>query len=531
MRRPKPSYTRHNRGVVAPIATAIAERIGGGASALAGVVPPLEPVVPEVIDLVAKLGQSNMTGQGIAAEAPDASAVALFYGTGGISTYVEPEGEANTGSMCPAFSVEWNARTGRKVVWVEAAQSGTPLLPDAVGTNWSPSGTLRAQAVERINNAIAAINESPYYTLGNVDILWAQGENDANNYNGTTISRAAYTPALSDLADYMKAEVPELRTFGVILLGGNCTAGGGVEAMEASHINYELIRKAQVDAEASNPLIKVLYPGAYSGVALAEYSDGIHWKQAMLNKAGECAAMQLDDPQPYAAITPFLGSTNYSDSTTTAKGSRSANHTTTVGTTLVVVAVSNSRIANAASFSSSVTFGGVAMKKCAFAQSSSATPAGRAGASMFYIDVATYGGSLSGITASIVVTTSNNSNIISWCAIDAKDVELAAHEGGQFPAGTTSDTGTAVMYTYCPTLIVTCGSAIADSAAARTATFTGATELMDSGLSNGTRAGMIAVGYSVEAAAVDRTISIQWSSTLTQCAVCSVAFRRKVAGE
>lgn len=488
------------------------------------------PQTSDVVDLFIVCGQSNAEGRGTSALSPIGQAG--IYITGSTITpppMTDPVGGANTGSMWPAFSNEWAIQTGRKSAFVECAVGGTAILDDA-GGQWGASGTLRAAAVAACNSAISAINDSAY-TLGGVYFLWAQGEQEASTLNGTTITGALYEQALEDLAAYFKGEVGAMVTMGVIQTGGADEIEFGVATMSATSNGHQTIRRAQENACADSANLTMLYRGTYSFIGRRLMKDGVHYNQAGLNLAGKCAARELANPAAEPdAISPYISSTAYPDASFGSRATRSADHTTDAATTMLVLAVMAQREANQL-FVVAASFGGVSMRLLATANSKSATP-GSVVVSLFYLDASLYGASLSSVTASIQVTAAFNCSMIDWCAINAKDVELAESEYGFFPAGTTASAGAVTMNTYQPALVVTVAGSAATSSSALTNTFTNATELMDHGLTNGSRSAQIAVGYSAESAAlVDQSITATWTAACTQIAVASVAFRKRIIGE
>lgn len=497
------------------------EFVGGGA-----------PIVPVDVDIFLVAGQSNAQGRGTAAQSP-AAPTGVYSDGSSFSALADPVGGANTGSMWPSFANEWFAQTGRRAVICEYAQGGTGLI-HLTDPNWSPTGVMRQGAADLLRNTITAVDASPLYTRQNVYVLWVQGESDAQNINGTTVTQALYKDALIDLAEFFADEIPEMETFGVIMIGGTAATNGSVRSMDVQSQYFQQIRKAEYDADADSELITVLYPGLYTAIYRDYMLDALHPEQPMLNIAGKTAAAQLANPQAFGAIDPFIASESFPDSNATAKSSRTVSHTTAANTSCLVVAVAAHRLASGATFTLTATYNGVAMKQAAYAVSTGSTPNNRSMATVFVLDDALYGSSLANVTANIVVTAvTNTANVIGICAIDAKDVAVPSSEAGAFStASISTDTLAATLNTFAPSLVVTVAAPAAASASALTATGTGTTEIMDSGQSNGTRAGMTFVGYSEEADPLtDKAISVQSSATLQYGALCVVALRQKVYGE
>jgi hypothetical protein len=482
-----------------------------------------------VADLFVIVGQSNAEGRGTSASSP-ASPTGIAVSTSGVITepLADPVGGASTGSMWPAFANAWNASTGRHAAICEAATGGTALLPDQAGSNWSPSGSLRAAAVSAANAAIAAIDASAY-TLGNVYFVWCQGEQDATTINGTTITGPLYNTALQALAAYFKAQVPSMASMAVIQSGGEFDA--------TDEPGYAAIRQAQDDACTASADLVMVYRGAYSFAARAWMGDNVHWSQPGLNVAGTAAARALDagGASAPAAAPAVLAATPYIDTVYTATVGRSVTHTAATGTKTLVVALSILRPESNTTFlSTGVTFGGVPMTLVRIERASQSTsPAGRATAAIYYLTETAYGSSLSGASAAIDVSVAVSSNIISWAVLDldAEVVPEAFYSSG--PTNVTTDTGSLNVTTSAPALVVGVGSLVASSTTPLTATLTNLTEVADGGASNGTtRSGQTVVGHAAETAAVlQKTYSATWTAAGSGLAWVVAAFRQVIDGE
>lgn len=485
------------------------------------------------VDIFIIVGQSNSVGQGSSASSPIAANGLYIAGGGAISSpLADPVGTANTGSAWPSFSNEWFNQTGRRSAFIEAASVGTALLPNASG-QWSPAGTLRALAVTAANTAIAAIPAAGY-TLGSVYFLWAQGETDAANYNGSTITGPIYNTALQALADYFKAQIPSMVCMGVSQTGISQTGAGTMRIVDSTDSSWMLIRQAQADAVAADANLKMLFIGAYAFGPQGKQASGLHYYQTGYNTMGVCIAKQLASPVSPGAISPFLASVSYPDTNFTATSTRTDAHTTAAGTTLIIVTLAVGISTNNTQRTATVTFGGVAMLFCGDVEAFTFGVAsdGRSQSMMYYIDAATYGGSLAGITQNIVSTVSSISQVLALCAINAKDVAVVDQVAGIFPSPVGAAAATVSISTFAPTLIVTLGVASSLSAAALTCALTNSTKIMDSGASNATNSNQMVVGYSAEATTVNaKGITATWSANVLSASVLSVAFRAKVAGE
>ena len=336
----------------------------------------------EPLDLFVIVGQSNAEGRGNSSSSPAVTNGAYISGSTITPTLADPVGGASTGSMWPAFANEWFAQTGRWPAFVESATGGTALIPDQAGSNWSPSGTLRGNAVTAANQAIAAIAASTTFAPANVYFVWAQGEQESETINGTTITGPLYEQALEDLAAYFKAQIPSMAQMFVIRTGSRND--------RASAANWAAIRTAQENACNDSANLRMVYRGTYSFAADARamMADSVHYNQSGLNIAGKCAAREASKSSPTAepAAPTLLATETFMDTDyTTTASSRTVSHTTASGTKMVVVAVATGRASNNTNTTSSVTFGGVAMTKLASAAGANASPAGRSDVSIWTI--------------------------------------------------------------------------------------------------------------------------------------------------
>lgn len=525
--RPNPSFSLGNRGVVAPIVAGIAEQ-----GVVTDIVSATGILTRTQVRIKQPLGQSNAEGRGTAAQAPDASGAGYYFNpaTGTVTPLVEPVGGAQTGSMWSADALAYYNATGIKTVYVENALTGAPLLPDVAGANWSPSGSLRAEAQADLLACIEAV-DARFERVG-VEVVILQGENDAIN----GVAEATYEAAYDEWIDSYVAAVPEIDHVYCIPITGYGTGGGLVRGMDATSLAFQAIRRAQFSVGNSNPNASIAYPGMYAGLSRGYQIDAVHTGQTGLNIAGEAQALQRFDPQAALPVSAILGSQTFTDTTTTGKMSRAATPTVPPGTKCIAIAIATQRLTQAAGYTISATLGkaggDVTMNAAAYAQSSSSSPACRTHAGIRYLNESDYGLPFSGLTTEqITVTGTSSQNMIDFCVFYLAEEMVPDSEGGQFPAGTASATGAASLQTFAPAIVITAGSAAAASASPLTATFTGATETMDHSLSTGTRAGVGLAGYSVEAVPVSKTVSILLSGTPDHFAVCSVALRRKVAGE
>lgn len=483
---------------------------------------------PMGIDLFLIAGQSNAEGRGDSSLSPDAPNGRYISGSTITSPLADPVGGASTGSMWPAFSNEWYAQTGRLSAFVESATGGTALLPDTAGTNWSPSGSLRAGAVAAANTAIAAISASPDYSLGNVYFVWSQGEQDAAN--GAT--SANYEAALEAIAAYFKAQVPQMVTMGVVQTGWDANTPSSIAA-------YAEIRSAQDAACTDSANLAMLYRGTHSFWAAnpLRMSDSVHYTQDGYNLAGKCAARELViGPSAIPAAPAVVVSTAYADASYSSKSSRTVSHTTNAGThALYVPLVILRNDTNAAQTVGGVTFNGVAMTEVGNVSAAGGVGLGYARVALYRLDETAYGGSLAGVTANLVVSASGGAvvRMIDFAVYETDKVGIADYIGKYNPSPANVASASAVSTSNAPGLWITVGASCAAGGTPLTATFTGATEVMDHGLANSgaTRVGQMVVGHSSEALTVNKSVSINWGTSCETMAIATFVLRGKISGE
>lgn len=493
-------------------------------------------LLPMDVFLIA--GQSNAEGRGTTGDASPSTVQYYIDGSSIVYPLADPVGGALNASMWPAFANEWLAQTGRRAAFVEGATGGTALLAaaDTGSGNWSPTGTQRASAVSTFNTAIAAIDGAPDHTLGNVYVVWVQGEADAQAVNGSTVTGALYKQALIDLCDYFDANIT-----------------GGIEEMLVVRsgrrndllfpAGFAEIRAAQDAACADHAKLRMIYRGAYSfnyaGQRLME--DTLHWNRTALNRAGKAgaraAATLTDDPAVPTAPT-LLASQAFVDTNVTAATSSTNSHTTASGTKMLVVAFAVARTTQSNTNSlTGVTFNGVAMTRMnapspGTTAAANTSPAGRTDIAIFGLTETEYGGTLSGVTANIVATSTLSSQINSVAAfnLDAEaicDVSYA----NTLTGGTTGTTLTFDVTTGQPGLLIGVASSVASSASALTWTLAGLTEIGDGGASDGTKSGQVAFGHESVGEVSGATITATASGTMDSGAFLVASFRKKLDGE
>lgn len=493
---------------------------------------PLEAAISkQIIDVDIGVGQSNMVGHGNSALSPECPTGLYIEGSTISSPLNDPVGDAATGSMVPALGNEYNVQTGRRLAYVAQAVGGTSLLAAADGGqgNWSPTGTLRAAAVAAANDAIAAISASGLYAVGRVRFLWCGGEADSEAVNGTTVTGALYSPALVTLADYLKAQVPEMERMDVIRTGTNTYAA-------TTHAKWLEIRQAQEAACTDSDNLRMVYRGASSFTALGYKADTEHWNQTGLNITGKCSGREQAKETETAALTApaYLASSTHSYiDPSVAVASHTHSHTTAVGTKTLIVAAQAHRYSNSGlQTGGTLTANGVAMTRLRTVGAGGTTPAGKDIVSIFAMTETEYGAPLGGVTFSLVHTPSSSQPQLQMAAVDVdKECVLDWYVDGSITGGATGSSIAATMNATLPSFVIGVASSTSAGTTPTTAIIAGMTELLDGGGNNATNSGQAVIGYKTMSESVGEDTGITFSGTVGSAAFTVVGFRAKIDGE
>lgn len=480
----------------------------------------------EPVDVFVIVGQSNAEGRGDSGTSPDATDTGLYFDGASFTELADPVGGASTGSMWPAWANEWHALTGRRAVFVESAKGSTRLLDYGMlpGDTWASGGSLRGAAASDAQDVVTALAASNDYQLANLYFVWCQGEGDAENLDGSHTA-AMYEQGLEDLATYFKGQVPEMVSMAVVRSGSNVNDA-------TKDAGYLAVREAQEDACDDSTLLTMAYRGTYSFRTLNYHIDGNHWSQAGLNLAGKCGARGLNSPESRDVLATIGAPDAYTDTDySTTATSKTESHTTDANTKCLIVAASCIRGNSTTTFlTSSITFNGVPMTLVR-EQADNGTTACRAVSAVYFLDEATYGGSLSGITANIVVTATVACNTINFAAFNSVDDLYIGYANS---ANMSGDLAAVSLdyYTGDPSLTVAVYGSAAASAAALTHTLSGVTEVLDAGGSNGTRSTQTVIGYAQDAAPYGpRAITATASATCNCGSLVVASFRQRWNGE
>ncbi|MDH5721826.1 MAG: sialate O-acetylesterase [Alphaproteobacteria bacterium] len=251
--------------------------------------------LPKAYDFFLIAGQSNAEGRGASASAPAVTKGAgyLADGAGNITALADPVGGAITGSAWPAFANEWFARTGRSAVFIEQATGGAGLLAATGSPNWSTTGTLYGASVTAANNALSDLANIFTPDISSINVLWAQGETDAVNINGTTITAALYQTELETLIANYKTDLG-INYFFISEIGRQ---NDGLLDTEHSDIG-----NAQLSAAANISYAYVVFADAKYFPEESKMTDNLHYNQAGLNEMGTIMARAASNP--LALFTP-----------------------------------------------------------------------------------------------------------------------------------------------------------------------------------------------------------------------------------
>lgn len=247
--------------------------------------------LPQTVDLMLAMGQSNMRGKGLASQGVAAATRAGYWYADDNSFPVakDPVYGADTGSALPAFANEWQARTGRTAVFVQRAIGGSALIPsaDSGNGNWNKTGgTLYATAISGVAAARQALSTYSVFGTNRTFMLWAQGERDAqalDSGNGG-VTEATYTAALNTLIADLRAELAGGLTHSFIFELGTHSEGLG----EAS---WAIIRAAQGTVAAADPAVSMVFTNAKNFAAQGKMSDTLHYNQTGYNEMGTQGAI------------------------------------------------------------------------------------------------------------------------------------------------------------------------------------------------------------------------------------------------
>ncbi|MBE6702809.1 MAG: hypothetical protein E7585_05305 [Ruminococcaceae bacterium] len=243
-----------------------------------------EEVEDKVVDLVIFMGQSNMAGRGVAAEAPTVGE-GHGYEFRAVSDptklypITEPFGvnenrgviseTTKTGSLVSAFAESYYAYTGVPIVGVSASQGGKKI------EFWATNGDALNETITRYNAAKTYLTNNGY-TVRHQYMVWLQGETDGAQGTATAI----YKNSLVTLFGEMKKQGVEKAM--VIRIGDR----------QASETQHDAIILAQTELCREHDDF-VMISGKLAGVAGADMKDSAHFKQSTYNEVGADAGKNM----------------------------------------------------------------------------------------------------------------------------------------------------------------------------------------------------------------------------------------------
>ena len=258
---------------------------------------------PNVVDLVLFTGQSNMSGRGVATDAPivptgqgywykNTNLTNMSNDTEGLYDIKEPFGIESmcTGSMVSAFALSYYKQTRVPIVACGGAIGGLDIASFLKGT------VVYGQYITRSVNGAKAYLESQGKTIRRMFVLFNQGETDAQKHN---------------TGEYYKEKINEFWS--------DLKADFGFQDMHIIHIgqhrdgtyDFTEIRNATVEfANANNDV--TIVSDKFKG-ALSYMRDEWHYYQVPYNAVGRDSAMNI--VRHYNGIEPTLNTFTGLDTT------------------------------------------------------------------------------------------------------------------------------------------------------------------------------------------------------------------------
>lgn len=212
----------------------------------------VEPPADGTVDIVVFGGQSNMVGQGAAAEAPELTAGCGYWYEDGAVSEMEKEG-----SIVPSFVNLYFRNTKCPVIGIKAAWNGY--------STYTYSGTVSTtlETITACREYLASIGK----TVRRIMLVWNQGESDA----ASGVTTEAYVSALEGFKDSFRSAGVQM--FFLIKIG----------QYKSGAVDYSGIRAAydQLCLEEDTVLVSDKFYGATEHM-----SDVWHYTQVVYNAVG-----------------------------------------------------------------------------------------------------------------------------------------------------------------------------------------------------------------------------------------------------
>ena len=238
----------------------------------------------KVVDLVIFMGQSNMAGRGVAAEAPvvqEGHGYEFRAVSDPTKLYpiAEPFGvnenrgvlseSSKTGSLVSAFAESYYSHTGVPIVGVSAAQGGKSI------DFWATGGDALNETIARYNAAKTYLAENDY-TVRHQYMVWLQGEADGKGGMTTDV----YKIKLENLFIQMNKQGVEKAM--VIRIG---------ERQNDTTVHDAIILAQTELCRTHNDF--VLINGMLAGIEGSAMKDDAHFKQPTYNEVGADAGKNM----------------------------------------------------------------------------------------------------------------------------------------------------------------------------------------------------------------------------------------------
>jgi hypothetical protein len=237
-----------------------------------------------LIDLFFCAGQSNTRGRGDSTLSYVVAKLRSYFFSEGVLYHSEDpmpniNGEANTGSLFPAFGKRWAEITNRGSIFCNAAKGGSTIVVDDGFGLWRKGvdiyySNMISEALDTIN----FIENKTTFQIMSKNMIWGQGENDANN----NVSTADYQSRLDTLFTDFKADLG-IDNFFINALG---------KRSDGLYVNeYNLVRNGQYNVANSRADTYIITDIAKNFPEEGKMSaDNVHYSQAGYNEQGTLGA-------------------------------------------------------------------------------------------------------------------------------------------------------------------------------------------------------------------------------------------------
>ena len=230
-------------------------------------------------------GQSNATyyGGGAASSTPVPNNVCYVWDNTANVLRELNDGSATSleckQSYGAALALEFYKQTGMGLIIVNSARGSTAqsALADSGWGNWDTTGTLRQQAVDRVNACKSYLNTNGWcYQTG--FMCWSQGERDGQGIGEGLMTAADYKTALTTMIDFFKTNLGSKLPF--IMTTTAYYTGTGDNAATKS------VRAAQMEVGHEKNGVYIGFTGAVKFPSRGLMTDQVHYNQEGKNIIG-----------------------------------------------------------------------------------------------------------------------------------------------------------------------------------------------------------------------------------------------------